>query len=262
MAKPIKFTVITSVLNAGELLSRTATSLQNQTYRNFEWIIVDGASTDNTLQVARGFSDFVTVLISETDSGIYHAWNKALPLITGDWTLFLGAGDELYNASTLEHIATILSTMDSDISIAYGNVVDVDHETGQEFAARIEDWKGLEGPWFGARPMLPCQQGVLHKTTLFAAGFRFDTRCKIASDGELLLRELLNGHGTKLPIVVTRFLSGGVSSTTTNRLRMVAEIVYINIKVGIFFRRPIRQIAALATNLVKHIPHVVTKTRR
>lgn len=260
MTGPLKFTVVTSTFNAGALLPDTARSLQCQSYRNFEWIIVDGASTDDTVEKARGFGDLVSLLISEPDTGIYSAWNKVLPRITGDWVLFLGAGDELYDGKTLGKLAETLSTLPADFSIAYGNVVEVDERTSQPVRVRSESWRGLDGPWVAGRPELPCHQGAFHRATLFADGFRFDIRCKIASDNEIMLREFLRGHGVKLELVVARFRMGGLSYTRVNRLRMVAESVYINIKVGIFFRRPVYQMAVLASNLIKHIPRMLGRT--
>ena len=103
------------------------------------------------------------------------------------------------------------------------------------------------------RPELPCHQGAFHRATLFSDGFKFDVRCKIAADNEIMLREFLKGHGVKLQFTVARFRMGGVSYTRTNRLRMIAESVYINFKVGIFFRRPLYQLAVLASNLAASI---------
>lgn len=257
----IKVTIITSTLNVGESLAITAKSIQAQQYQNIEWIIVDGASSDNTLDVARRFSGVVSKLISEPDSGIYSAWNKALPLITGDWVLFLGAGDEFNSDYTLGEVAAFLSTIARNISIVYGNVLEIDQETGQTLRLRNQTWQGLNGPWSSGRPILPCHQGVLHRATLFREGFKFDTRCRISSDSEIMLRELLGGGGIDSQLLITRFRWGGVSSIRTNRLRMIAEIVYINYKVGILFRRPIYQLAVLASNAVKHIPRILGFTQ-
>ena len=256
MTSPIKFSVVTSTFNAGQSLARTAESLRRQSYRNFEWIIVDGASTDDTVEIARSFGELVTVLISEPDSGIYSAWNKVLPLITGDWVLFLGAGDELYNEETFHQVADLLSATSPDISIAYGNVAEMDDQTGSELRVRSETWMGLDGPWVAGRPVLPCHQGAFHRSSLFFGGFKFDTRCRISSDNEVMLREFISGHGVKLPLTVARFVLGGVSFHRINRLRMIAESIYINLKVGIFFRRPAYQLAVLASNAVKHIPRM------
>lgn len=252
-----KFTIVTSTYNAGDALRATARSLEKQLYKNFEWIIIDGASTDGTVDLARGFGSLVTKLISEPDTGIYSALNKALPFVSGDWVLFLGAGDELYSKDTLGTAAALLANVPAGASIAYGDVAEIDMASARELGLRHETWVGLDGPWCVGRPALPSHQGVFHRASLFSAGFRFDTRCRISADNEVVLRELINGHGVKLPVTVARFVVGGMSYVRSNRLRMIAESIYINIKVGIFFRRPVYQLAVLASNLVKHVPRVL-----
>ena len=95
-------------------------------------------------------------------------------------------------------------------------------------------------------------QGIFHGVRVFD-GFRFDRRCRISADNEILLRELLAGRGAKLELMVARFEAGGVSAQPANRLRMVCESIYINWKLGIFRCRPLYQIAVLALNAMIHL---------
>lgn len=245
--------IITSTLNVCELLQVTARSLQQQIYRNFEWIIVDCASTDGTVEAALKFGDLVSVFISEPDNGIYDAWNKALPLVTGDWVLFLGAGDELYDRETLLNVSLMLCNIGDRRTLVYGDVVYVDRNTRQETSLIATDWGGLDSRWAGGRPSLPAHPGIFHRYSLFASGFRFDTRCKISADTELVLRECMRNNHEKIHINVSKFLRGGVSDNKNNRFRMIAEILYINWKVGIFFHKPFYEIAVLASNFIKHV---------
>jgi glycosyltransferase involved in cell wall biosynthesis len=90
-----KISVITVTYNAVHLLSGLIDSLRTQTDRDFEWIIVDGASTDGTVELIKLSSDVVTEWISEPDFGIYHAMNKALQMATGEYYLVIGADDRL-----------------------------------------------------------------------------------------------------------------------------------------------------------------------
>jgi glycosyltransferase involved in cell wall biosynthesis len=253
-----RFTIVTSTFNAGQALSATARSLQAQTCRDFEWLVMDGASTDGTVDIARSFGDLVTVLVSEKDTGIYNAWNKALPLIRGEWVVFLGAGDALYAPETLEKVAAVLDGLGQDTTTAYGIVTVADTEAGIDLRVRDPVWRGLRGPWGGGRPLLPCHQGVFQRASVFQ-GFRFDERCRISADNEVLLRELVVGRGTKLEVMVARFEGAGISSKPENRLRMVSESVYINWKLGIFRARPIYQLAVLALNAVQHGLLVVSR---
>ena len=245
------FSIITSTYNAAVALPETARSLAQQTCQDFEWIVMDAASTDGTADVARSFGRLATVVVSEPDSGIYEAWNKALARVRGKWLLFMGAGDALYAADVLEKVAKLLENVGPNITTAYGDVTVYDAGTGMDTRVRSHVFQGLDGPWGGGRPLLPCHQGVFQRAEVFE-NFRFDQRCRISADNETLLRELLAGRGQKLDLMVARFESGGVSANPKNRLRMVSESVYINWKIGIFRWRPAYQLAVLAVNLLAH----------
>lgn len=247
-----RFSIVTSTFNVGDALSTTAHSLGAQTCRSFEWFIMDGASTDGTVAVARQFADLVTVLVSEPDTGIYNAWNKALPRLRGQWVLFLGAGDSLYAPDTLAQVAEALDKLPETITTAYGDVTVFDAGTGADLRVRSPKWQGLRGPWGGGRPLLPCHQGVFQRASVFK-DFRFDERCRISADNETLLRELLAGRGAKLDLMVSRFDADGISAQASNRLRMVSESIYINWKLGIFRQRPVYQLAVLGTNVWQHL---------
>lgn len=247
-----RFSIITSTFNAAASLPLTAQSLAQQTCRDFEWIVMDAASKDGTADVARGFGDLVTELVSEPDTGIYDAWNKALSRVRGRWVLFLGAGDALYAADVLEKVSTVLDRLPTEITTAYGDVTVFDAATGGDMRVRSHVFQGLTGPWGGGRPLLPCHQGVFQRACVFEE-FRFDQRCRISADNETLLCELLAGRGAKLDLMVARFEAGGVSDQPGNRLRMVGESVYINWRLGIFWTRPFYQMAVLIVNLIGHI---------
>jgi glycosyltransferase involved in cell wall biosynthesis len=247
-----KFSIVTSTFNAAAALPATARSLAAQTCRDFEWIVMDGASRDDTVAVARGFGDLVTTLVSERDTGIYNAWNKALPKLRGEWVLFLGAGDSLFAPDTLERLAARLDALPPTTTTVYGDVTVFDATTGQDTRVRNHVFQGLRGPWGGGRPLLPCHQGVFQRRAVFD-GFRFDERCRISADNETLLRELLAGRGEKLDLMVARFEAGGISAVPANRLRMVSESVWINWKLGIFWKRPVYQLAVLAVNAATHL---------
>lgn len=255
-----RFSIITATFNACNALSSTARSLQEQTCQSFEWLIVDGASTDDTLAVMRGFGNLVTTMVSEPDTGIYNAWNKALPLLRGEWVLFLGAGDVLYETDTLAKVLAELDKLPLETTTAYGGTTLFDAASGTDMRARNPEWGGLRGPWGGGRPWMPCHQGVFQRARVFH-DFRFDERCRICADGETLLGELLAGRSEKLDIMVARFDADGISSQPRNRLRMVSESVYINWKLGIFHTRPVYQVAVLLVNALLH-PWRIWRTRQ
>ncbi|NHA06000.1 glycosyltransferase [Mucilaginibacter sp. HC2] len=105
--------VITIVYNNVRDVERTMLSVLGQTYKNIEYIIVDGLSTDGTLDVIDKYRDRISKLISEKDKGIYDAMNKGLAMATGDYVIFMNSGDEFYDADTV--IAVFASAEDADI---------------------------------------------------------------------------------------------------------------------------------------------------
>jgi len=247
-------TVITSTLNVLPLLRHTAASIWEQTYSDMQWIIVDGASTDGTVEWLKEncAQRLNCSYITEPDEGIYDAFNKALPLIQGEWVIFLGAGDTLADLHTLEKCVGLLSNVSAYITIAYGGVLWINHINDKDGYLCYEHWRGLDGPWIAARPAMPSHQGVFHRSILFKQGFRFDTRFRIAADGELVIRELLGNRGSDLGVVVAHMLQGGTSTNRLNKLRLVKESIHINSKLGIFWHRPFLQVAVLASNILKH----------
>lgn len=111
-SKP-SLSVITVVFNNADCIERTILSVVNQTYPNIEYIVIDGASTDGTLDIIKRYEDKIDVLRSERDKGIYDAMNKGLNLATGDYVLFMNSGDEIYSLNTVERVFN--SSSDADI---------------------------------------------------------------------------------------------------------------------------------------------------
>jgi len=111
-----KLTVITIVYNNAADIERTMLSVLGQTYPNIEYIIVDGLSTDRTLDIIKKYQEKISKLISEKDEGIYDAMNKGLVAATGDYVLFMNSGDEFYANDT---VAKVFATAE-DADIYYG----------------------------------------------------------------------------------------------------------------------------------------------
>ena len=96
--------IITVCLNNGENLENTIKSVINQTYSNIEYIIIDGGSTDNTIDIIKKYESKIEHWLSEKDKGIYDAMNKGVSLAKGKWIIFMNAGDEFYSRNTIEQI--------------------------------------------------------------------------------------------------------------------------------------------------------------
>jgi len=121
------FAIITATYNAGDTLGRTLESIDSQTFTDFEHIIVDGASTDKTLEIAAAHPCKSRRLISEPDRGLYDAMNKGMELTTGRYLIFLNAGDKFHNADTLRTIADAIAA-NNDPGIVYGQTDIVDND--------------------------------------------------------------------------------------------------------------------------------------
>ncbi len=97
-----KITIITVTYNAGGVLKRTIKSIIAQKYANIEFIIIDGCSRDNTIEIIKEYEEYIDKWISEKDSGLYDAMNKGISLASGDWLFFMNAGDVFFCDSTLQ----------------------------------------------------------------------------------------------------------------------------------------------------------------
>lgn len=130
MANP-KLSVITVVYNNVRDIERTLLSVIGQTYTNIEYIVIDGSSTDGTLEVINRYSGKIQTLISERDKGIYDAMNKGLAAATGHYVIFMNSGDEFY---ALDTVAQVFATA-TDADIYYGETEMID-EAGNTLGQR------------------------------------------------------------------------------------------------------------------------------
>lgn len=117
----MKISVVTICYNSKLFIEKTILSVINQSYEDLEYIVVDGGSTDGTLDVIHKYSNRITKWISEKDEGIYNAMNKALDIITGDWVIFMNSGDCFYRYDVLSNIDFLKYSEASCCGVIYGN---------------------------------------------------------------------------------------------------------------------------------------------
>jgi glycosyltransferase involved in cell wall biosynthesis len=117
-------TVVTVVRNGEKTLEQTILSVINQTYRNVEYIVVDGASTDGTLDIIRTYEDRIDYWMSEPDGGIYYAMNKGIDLAAGEWINFMNSGDWFTEKDIVETI--FLNAVYTDVDVIYGDSTEKD----------------------------------------------------------------------------------------------------------------------------------------
>lgn len=130
-----KFSIITVTYNAEKVLEDTIQSIVTQSYKNVEYIIVDGGSTDGTLTIVNKYKEHIHTIVSEPDKGLYDAMNKGIKLATGDYLCFLNAGDGLHEDDTLLRIVhSLTGTILPDV--IYGETDIVDDE-GHSFTSDV-----------------------------------------------------------------------------------------------------------------------------
>jgi glycosyltransferase involved in cell wall biosynthesis len=213
--------IITSTLNSERHIGDLATSLHAQLCKDFEWIIVDGKSSDQTLSIIEENKEIVSSFISEPDYGIYDAWNKGVNLARGDWICFVGADDFLVDPNAIGEVSSSLLGIYPEYRIGYRAILLVNQKNQELYK--------LGDPWSTARKnfrdiMTLPHPGLMHHRTLFEEFGLFDTSFKIAGDYEFLLRALKNKEpyyceGT--PVVAMR--TGGLSSNPRHSLRSLLE---------------------------------------
>lgn len=218
------FTIITATYNAATTLPRLLESLAEQTCRDFELIIQDGASKDDTVAVAESYRDRLPFLslASEPDTGIYDAWNKALPRIRGEWVLFLGADDLLTTPQVLEHAKNILSTFTESVLFGAGNLVLVDSFGDVQRTIAVDCTESFQRLRKIGNIPLP-HSALLTRQTLLANN-AFDASYKIAGDYDFLCRTWKNASQAKeLHLCITNMALGGISSSPENKCLLVQE---------------------------------------
>jgi glycosyltransferase involved in cell wall biosynthesis len=223
--------VVVSVLNGAANLQQCIDSVVRQSHADRELIVIDGGSTDGTLELMRCNAPHLAYWISEPDRGIYHAWNKALAQVRGEWICFLGADDYFWSADTLEQLAPILAAAYPPTRVVYGQVALV-NEQGGETQRLGEPWEAVRDR-FRQIMCLP-HTGLMHHCSLFEAHGRFDESYRIGGDYEMLLRELRLGTARFVPgLVVAGMRHGGASTDPAKSLKMILEFRRAQIQHGL-----------------------------
>ena len=225
----IKLTIVIAVFNGAETLQQCIDSVSNQTFQRKELIIIDGGSTDGTIDVIKNNESKIAYWESKPDRGIYHAWNKALRHAKGRWLYFLGSDDYLWSNQVLETIAKYLES--SSVNIVYGQVNVIDR-SGKIVGTYGEPWEKVSKS-FQEVMSLP-HQGVFHNMKLFKIYGNFDEKFKICGDYDLLLRDLNNHSALFIDnLIVAGMRHGGVSSNAVYTLQALSEIGQICKKNGV-----------------------------
>jgi len=224
--KPL-ITVVTVVYNGAEFLEETIKSVIEQTYDNVEYIIVDGGSTDGTLEIIKKYGHAIDYWVSEPDKGIYDAMNKGIDLGSGEWINFMNAGDFFYASETLLKVFNSKNTF-TGCHVIYG-----DHEVRYPNKRKIVKAGKVKNLWKGSQF---CHQSAFVRMSTHKK-YKFNLCKKIAADFEFFYKAHKVGLDmTVIPLTLSRVSSGGISDT--KRIDSILErwlIVDKNHRVSLFY---------------------------
>ena len=218
----MKISIITVCKNAENAIERTILSVVTQSCfaENIEYLIIDGASTDKTLEIIKQYADKYPIKwISEPDSGIYNAMNKALKTATGEIIYFLNAGDRLFDEKTISFILNEFEKNNSDF--LYTDILSCKIDDLSK--AKIKKFNNVDN-YFLIRDCI-CHQASFYKKSVFDKLGRFNEEFKLAADYEMLLKIMAGTNLKKeyLPIVSALYDNTGVSSSNTKELQTERE---------------------------------------
>lgn len=218
----MKISVITIAYNAAETIEDTIKSVLLQTFKNIQYIIVDGASSDNTLQIVQKYKTQLHHIISEPDKGVYDAMNKGLAHATGDIIAILNADDTYAHEEVLALVHQTFEQSGADT--CYGNIIYVNrnppHKTTRTWIAGNYSKKAFLNGW------MPPHPAFFAKRELYQKFGNFNLKLKTSADYELMLRFLYKHHATTAYInnILVKMKVGGQSNASLkNRLRANKE---------------------------------------
>jgi glycosyltransferase involved in cell wall biosynthesis len=196
-------TVITAVLNGDRHLGQCLESVLQQDYSNLEHIVLDGGSTDGTVDILRRYNNRIALWRSEPDKGVYDAWNKGLAEARGEWICFLGADDEFLPGAVSSYMALAVKHPQAEY---LSSQIRWAHPSGYELI-RGEPWDSKSA----LRWMRVAHVGSMHRRRLFDRLGVFNTSFGSAADYEFLLRAKETLKAAHMPIITAMMRAGGIT---------------------------------------------------
>lgn len=204
----MKLSIITVTYNNATGLERTIKSIVNQTCKDFEYIIIDGASTDNSVEIIKNNEAHISKWVSEPDTGIYNAMNKAVRMATGDYCLFINAGDELYSNKTVEEIYKL----DFDEDFVEGKIEFQDERKGFS-----QPEKEITLFYYYKTENNRHQASLIKRKMLLE--HPYDEKLRVASDLKFNIECIVkyNCSFRAIDIVIAKYEGGGISWTVNHQ---------------------------------------------
>jgi glycosyltransferase len=245
----LKVSIITVVFNSVETIEDCIRSVRTQTYPDIEHIIIDGGSTDGTIEIIQKYKDRISKFLSEPDNGVYDAMNKGIKLSTGDLITTLNSDDIYADLRIVTRMAEFISSQNLDA--AYGDLVYIDRLDTNKVVRYWQSGEYKRGAfshgWVPPHPTFFCRKEFFEKFGCFNDKFQ------IAADFELMLR-FIEKHKIKvgyLPKCIVKMRTGGKANVLKGRLRGNIEIINsfrlngLCISPWFFVRKPVDKMCQL-----------------
>ena len=217
MQQPL-FSIITITYNASRWAEQTFLNVLSQSYPHIEYIVIDGGSTDGTVDIIKRYESGFAYWVSEPDKGIYDAMNKGLQKATGDYVWFINAGDSLCTADTVQRVASLIQKRKALPDVVYGETNIVDEEGRSLGLRRLKAPRKLS--WKSFRMgMLVCHQSFITKRTIAPL---YDLQYRYSADFDWCIRIMKKArtlHNTHLTVI--DYLDEGM--TTRNQKASLKE---------------------------------------
>lgn len=213
--KPPLVSIITVTYNAVLTIENTILSVINQNFKDFEYIVIDGGSSDGTIEIIKKYQDKISYWLSEPDNGIYYAMNKGISIANGDWVNFMNAGDGFYNNDVLNKVFSISRTSD----VLYGDNM-LMYNWGKIILAPDLLSKTNIKMVFGHQTVF-MKRKILYK-------YRFDCKYKIAADYDLFYRVYKDGYNFEYMSFCISNFSANDGVSTNNPIITFLEDSHIN----------------------------------
>ncbi len=176
-----RLSIVMATWQAAGTLERCLDSIIEQDFTDWQLVVADGASTDDTTDILKRYADYIGWWRSEPDGGIYDAWNKALAHASGEYVCFLGADDAWADRDVLSRLFARIGNAEYDVVTSVGRFTNSDTGKAMRFGSAW-NYSRL------GRRMVVCHPGMLHRRSLFEDYGLYDTRYRIAGDLDFLLR--------------------------------------------------------------------------
>jgi glycosyltransferase involved in cell wall biosynthesis len=215
----LKISIITVCYNSESTIEKTFQSVKNQKYKDIEYIVVDGQSTDGTLSLIKKYNNVISKFVSESDKGLYDAMNKGIKMATGELIGILNSDDIFYNDNVIEDVVKYHKSNNLDASVSDVVYTDVNGKIVRNYSAK---------KWLPEKlkiGFMPPHAGIFIKKKIFQKFGNYQLDFVIGADYELITRFFLSNNisWNYLNITTTSMLVGGISSSGISSYKLISK---------------------------------------